>query len=497
MTASPFRIYDSLRRQKVPFEPLTPGTIGMYLCGPTTYAPAHIGHAYSAISFDTVRRSLEFLGWKVTFVRNVTDIDDKVIKRAAEVGRDPLEMSAFYADAYNRDMARFAVRAPDVEPKVTGHIQQIITLIERLVANGHAYAVGGDVYYEVEKFPAYGRLSGQTLDQLRDGARVDIDERKKNPADFALWKSAKPNEPSWDSPWGKGRPGWHIECSAMTVTHLGVTFDIHAGGKDLIFPHHENEIAQSQGADGEGTFARYWMHNGFLNFEGEKMAKSVGNVFGCDAIAAAVGGEALRYFCVKQHYRSPVDFEVQRVDGTVRFVSLEAADRELAKFYAALAAIDAFVAQGGDGGDGAVSPEADKLVPAAREALAEDFNAPGVIAALHGALTEAHKLLESGKGVDKQVRRRTLARLARDMRAVGAAIGIFEQDPVTYLRERRARLVERKHIDIAAVEAKIAERKAAREAKDYARGDEIRNELAAQGVALHDTPSGTDWSVQD
>jgi cysteinyl-tRNA synthetase len=486
-----------MRRQKVPFEPMQPGKVGMYLCGPTTYAPAHIGHAYSAIAFDTVRRSLQFLGWHVNYVRNVTDIDDKIIKRANETGEDPLAMSARFADAYNRDMALFNVRPPDVEPKVTGHIKEIVTIVERLIANGKAYAVDGDVYYAVESFPPYGRLSGQTLDQLRDGARVDIDERKRYPADFALWKSAKPGEPSWDSPWGKGRPGWHIECSAMTVTHLGATFDIHAGGKDLIFPHHENEIAQSQGADGEGTFARYWMHNGFLNFEGVKMSKSLGNVFDCDQIAAAVGGEALRYFCVKHHYRSPVDFDVQVIDSGVRFFSLEAADRELAKFYDVLARIDREVASD-DGGSGAVMPEAEKLVPDAREALADDFNAPVVVAALHAALTLANKLLESGKGVDKQLRRRTLARLGRDMRTVGAAIGVFVQEPAAYLRARRGRLVKTKNIDVAAVQAKIAERTAARAAKDYARGDAIRKELGDAGVAVHDLPGGgTDWSIQD
>jgi cysteinyl-tRNA synthetase len=474
----------------------------MYLCGPTTYAPAHIGHAYSAISFDTVRRALEFLGWKVKFVRNVTDVDDKIIKRANETGQDPLAMSAKYADDYNRDMARFGVRPPDVEPKVSGHIQEIIQLTERLIANGHAYAVDGDVYYSVEKFAPYGKLSGQTIDELRDGARVSVDERKKAAVDFALWKSAKPGEPSWDSPWGKGRPGWHIECSAMTVTHLGPTFDIHAGGKDLIFPHHENEIAQSQGADGEGTFARHWMHNGFLNFEGVKMSKSLGNVFDCDQIAAAVGGEALRFFCIKHHYRSPVDFDVQvsdEPDGTksVRFFSLETADRELAKFYDALAKIEVVIADG-DGGTGNVMPEAEKLVPAAREALAEDFNSPIVVASLHEALTLANKLLESSKGVDKQLRKRTLARLGKDIRIVGSAIGVFEQSPKNYLTERRARLVKAKKIDVALVEAKIAERKAARDAKDWARSDEIRNELAAMGVALHDQPGGgTDWSVQD
>ncbi|HUS32726.1 MAG TPA: cysteine--tRNA ligase [Kofleriaceae bacterium] len=492
----PFRLYDSMRRQKVSFEPLAAGKVGMYVCGPTTYAPAHIGHAYSAIAFDTVRRSLEFLGWDVTYVRNVTDIDDKIINRANEAKEDPFAMSARFAADYNRDMARFGVRPPTIEPKVTSHIQEIIAIVGRLIANDKAYAVDGDVYYEVEKFPPYGKLSGQTLDQLKDGARIDVDTRKRNPADFALWKSAKPGEPSWDSPWGKGRPGWHIECSAMTVTHLGPTFDLHAGGKDLIFPHHENEIAQSQGADGEGTFARYWLHNGFLNFEGVKMSKSLGNVFNCDQIAAAVGGEALRYFCVKHHYRSPVDFDVQATDTGVRFFSLEAADRELAKFYETLKKIDDFIAEG-DGGAGAVQPEAEKLVSEAREALADDFNAPVVVASLHAALTHANKLLESGKGIDKELRRRTLARLGKDMRTVGAAIGVFTQDPTAYLTERRARLVQIKAIDIGAVEAKIAERAAARAAKDFKRGDEIRDELKQMGVALHDGKSGTDWSVQD
>jgi cysteinyl-tRNA synthetase len=490
-----------MRRGKVAFEPLVPGKIGMYVCGPTTYAPAHIGHAYSAIAFDTVRRSLEFLGWDVTYVRNVTDIDDKIIKRAAETGEDPFAMSARYAADYNTDMARFNVKTPTIEPKVTGHIPQIIAIVERLIANGKAYAVDGDVYFEVETFPPYGRLSGQTLDELRDGARISVDERKKSPADFALWKSAKPGEPSWNSPWGKGRPGWHIECSAMTVTHLGATFDIHAGGKDLIFPHHENEIAQSQGADGEGTFARYWLHNGFLNFEGVKMSKSLGNVFNCDQIAAAVGGEALRFFCVSHHYRSPVDFEVEVTAGdppTVRFRSLEGADRNLAGFYKTLQRIDQFLAQGGDGGDGAVLPDAEKLVPEAHAALADDFNAPVVVAALHAAATLANKLLDEGKGIDKQMRRRTLARLGRDLRAVGAAIGVFARSPATYLAERRARLVAAKAIDVAWVDAKIAERAAARAAKDYGRGDAIRDELAVRGVALHDLPGGgTDWSVED
>jgi len=489
---TPFRLHDSMRRQKVAFEPLVPGQIGMYVCGPTTYAPAHIGHAFSAIAFDTVRRSLEFLGWQVRYVRNVTDIDDKIIKRAHETGEDPFAMSAKFAADYNRDMARFFVRAPDIEPKVTTHIAEIVALIERLVANGHAYEAGGDVYYEVAKFAPYGRLSGQSLDQLRDGARIEVDERKKDPADFALWKSAKPGEPSWDSPWGKGRPGWHIECSAMTVKHLGVTFDIHAGGKDLIFPHHENEIAQSQGADGDHTFARYWLHNGFLNFEGEKMSKSLGNVFDCEQIAAAVGGEALRFFCVQHHYRSPVHFEVQREGDGVRFLSLEEADRDVAYFYETLHKLASFAEE-----PGAVMPDAEKLVPAAREALADDFNTPVVVAAMHEAGKLANRLIDQPKGIDKQLRKRTLARIARDLRHVGGALGLLSQDPAAYRAERRARLVRAKKIDSAAVGAKIAERSAARVAKNFARADEIRDELLGMGVQLHDGQDTTDWSVTD
>jgi cysteinyl-tRNA synthetase len=500
---TPVRLYDSMRRDKVPFEPLEPGKVSMYVCGPTPYAPAHIGHAYSAIAFDTVRRSLRFLGYEVRYVRNITDVEDKIIKRANELGEDPMALAARFAADYNRDMARFGVLPPDVEPKVSTHISEIIALIERLVGNGSAYPVDGDVYFEVATFPAYGALSGMKRDELRAGERVEIDERKRDPADFALWKTAKPGEPAWDSPWGKGRPGWHIECSAMTEAHLGESFDLHGGGKDLIFPHHENELAQSRGAYGPTTFARHWLHNGFINFKGEKMSKSLGNVIDCREIADAVGGEALRLFCVSHHFRSPVDFEFEsirdeagRVIGA-RFHSLEAADKKLAYFYTTLRRIEAFLAQGkaGDAGDAAVVPEAERLVPDARAALADDFNTPVVVAALYEAAAVANRLLDEPKGIDKQVRRRSLARLARDIRAVGDALGVFSADPAAYLTERRARLVQRHAIDAAAVERLLAERTAARAAKDFARSDAIRNELTALGVALHDTPHGTEWNV--
>ena len=497
------RLYDSFRREKVAFEPIEPGKVGMYVCGPTPYAPAHIGHAYSAIAFDTIRRSLGFLGYQVRYVRNVTDVEDKIIKRASETGEDPMVLAARFAADYNRDMARFGVLPPDVEPKVSTHIAEIVALIERLIAGGVAYPLDGDVYFEIARFPAYGQLSGMPLSELIEGKRVEIDERKRSPADFALWKAAKPGEPAWDSPWGRGRPGWHIECSAMTTAHLGESFDLHGGGKDLIFPHHENEIAQSQGAYGPGTFSRYWLHNGFLNFKGEKMSKSLGNVVDCSEIADAVGGEALRLFCVSHHFRSPVDFDFeavrdaeQRVIGA-RFHSLEAADKKLEYFYTTLKRIDEFVAQGGDGGAGAVLAEADRLGPAAQAALADDINTPVALAAAYEAAALANRLLDEGKGIDKQQRRRTLARIAADLRRVGGALGVFAADPAAYLAERRARLVKRRGIDAALVERLIGDRTAARAAKDFARSDAIRGELAALGVALHDTPRGTEWSVQD
>jgi cysteinyl-tRNA synthetase len=499
----PVRLHDSLRREKVVFEPLEAGKVGMYVCGPTPYTAAHIGHAYSAIAFDTIRRSLMFLGYQVRFVRNITDVEDKIIKRANELGEDPMALAARYAADYNRDMARFGVLPPDAEPKVSTHIPEIIALIERLIAKGSAYQIDGDVNFEIATFPAYGALSGMKLEDLRAGERVEVDPRKRSPDDFALWKAAKPGEPAWDSPWGRGRPGWHIECSAMTHAHLGETFDLHGGGKDLIFPHHENEIAQSRGAYGPATFARYWLHNGFLNFKGEKMARSLGNVIDCAEIADAVGGEALRWFCVSHHFRSPVEFEFEAIRDPAghvigaRFHSLEAADKKLEYFYTTLKRIDDFTAQAGPPPEGPVMPEAERLLPDARAALADDFNTPVVVAALYDAAALANRLLDEGKGIDKQLRRRTLARIASDIRSVGTALGAFTSAPASYLADRRARLIKRRGIDVAAVERLLAQRVAARSAKDFARGDALRAELGALGVALHDTPHGTDWSVHD
>jgi cysteinyl-tRNA synthetase len=491
------RIYDSLQREKILFEPLVPGQVSIYLCGPTTYDSAHIGHAYSAICFDTIRRSLAWLGLKVTFVRNITDVEDKIFARAAQRGEPPLILASRYADEYNADMTRFHVLPPDIEPRVSTHIDDIITLIARLLERGAAYTIDGDVYFSVEAFPPYGRLSGQSLEALRAGARVEVDARKRAPADFALWKSAKPGELAWDAPWGRGRPGWHIECSAMSLRHLGDTFDIHCGGKDLIFPHHENEIAQSQAAHGEHTFARVWMHNGFLNFSGEKMSKSLGNVFGCGQIADAVGAEALRFFSVSHHYRSPVNFEVENEGGVVVFRDLEVADRRLDYFYTTLRRLDDFLGASRDVDAGEVVPEAEKLVPAAREALSDDFNTPVVIAALGEAAKAANKLLDEPKSAPKPVRRRSLAQLARDIRAVGGALGLFLSEPAAFLDERRSRLAGKRGIDPAQVAVLLSERAAARQAKDFARADALRDRIKDMGVEVLDTPHGVDWKIAE
>jgi len=494
------RIYDSLQKQKVPFTPLVEGKVTMYLCGPTTYDSAHIGHAYSAICFDVVRRSLSWLGYDVRFVRNITDVDDKIIKRSAERDMDPMELAGHYADEYNADMSELGIDPPDVEPRVSTHIGEIIALIQRLEEHSRAYVVdGGDVYFSVESFPPYGRLSGQSIDDLRSGARVEVDGRKQSPVDFALWKAAKPGEPSWDSPWGKGRPGWHIECSAMTTRHLGETFDIHAGGKDLIFPHNENEIAQSQGPFGEGTFARYWMHNGFLNFAGEKMSKSIGNCFGSREVAKAAGPEAVRFFAVSHHYRSPANFEIEgTADGKgVIFRDLEAADKRLDYFYSTLKRIDDFLAVGKTPEPGDVLPESDKVLPESRAALLDDFNAPVVVATMGEAAKLANKLLDEPKSAPKAVRRRTLAKLADDLRDVGGALGLFRTAPREFLAKRRERLALKRALDVAQVETLLAERNQARTDKDFAKADTLRDQLAAMGVEVLDTADGVDWRVVD
>jgi cysteinyl-tRNA synthetase len=519
-------LYDTLCATKRPLELCEPGRAGIYCCGPTVYDMSHVGHARAALAPDVLVRFLRQQGVQVQYVRNVTDIDDKIIKRAAETGASPRDVAEKYLDEYHRDLDTLGMLRPDVEPKVSTHIDEIIALIGKLVDNGLAYAVDGDVYYEVARFAPYGRLSKRDPEELRAGARVEVDERKRAPGDFAVWKAAKPGEPSWDSPWGAGRPGWHIECSAMSARHLGETFDIHTGGLDLVFPHHENEIAQSQGASGEGTFAQHWMHNGFVNFAGEKMSKSLGNFFTIREVTALYHPEALRYFLLAVHYKRGVNFDVrvqcpacdvemslddqssgrcsscgaqtsvEVLRQRVRFPGLEEADERVAYVYETLQAARAFVEQTGATDDGAAVPEPvggalDRFVAAMRD----DLNTAAAIAELSEPLGTVNRLLQSGKGVDKNERKRTIARFLALFDVVGNVLGCFERDPDAWLAARRDLKARRIGLDVARVEHLVAQRNAARAAKDFARADELRAELTALGVEVRDGKGTTAWTL--
>lgn len=470
-------LYNTLSGRLEPFESIEPLKVRMYVCGVTVYDYCHIGHARSALVFDVLRRYLEYSGFAVEFVKNFTDVDDKIIKRANERGVSCEAITSEFIDAYYRDMAKLGIRPATKEPKATDHMGDIIAIIGRLITKGLAYAVDGDVYFQVEKYAAYGRLSKRKLEDLQAGARVDVDERKRHPMDFALWKSSKPGEPSWPSPWGPGRPGWHIECSAMSIKHLGETFDIHGGGMDLIFPHHENEIAQSCGATGK-EFARYWIHNGFVQVNQEKMSKSLGNFFTIREIfeksewSEAVTGEVLRYFLLSTHYHGPLDFSDQ---------ALKEAKNALNGFY------DLFnrLTESGQGtkqSDGAVAARLDETKRAFEAAMSNDLNTPVALAAFQTLRSETNKLL--GAGLSTKERRQ--AREA--FRSLGQVLGLFQLDNWIFNVEIGGRL---NPLGDAVIDAMVAERTAAKLQKDFKRADQIRTELASLGIRIEDKPDGT------
>jgi len=484
------RIYDTREKKKVELTPREPGKVGIYVCGVTVYDLCHVGHARTLVAFDVIVRHLRRRGLEVCLVRNITDVDDKIIRKANAEGKSAAEVANFYADAMSTDMAALGISPPDVEPKATEHIAEDLDVIKRLEAKGLAYAAEGDVYYSVAGFSRYGGLSGQSVDDLQAGARIEVGEHKRSPLDFTLWKGAKPGEPFWDSPWGPGRPGWHIECSAMAHRYLGDSFDIHGGGSDLIFPHHENEIAQSEGAF--GSFARHWMHSGMVNFGGEKMSKSLGNVVTIRRVAETHDLEALRLLLISVHYRSPANFTIARDgEGQSVYPDLDEAEARLDYFYRTLERLDAFLAPVKLADP--ISPS--KLAEEAGAAMDDDFNTAAAIGHLYDAFVLANKLLDDPKAMPKPQRQQTLAAIARDAREIGVTLGIMRRKPDEFLLGRRDRLCVRRKIDRAIVEARLADRTAARAGKDFKLADEIRAELRDKGVELMDTTAGTNWRV--
>jgi cysteinyl-tRNA synthetase len=460
-------LYNTLAREKQVFEPIDANSVGMYVCGPTVYDYAHIGNARPAVVFDVLFRLLRrrYGPEHVTYVRNITDVDDKIINAHKETGEPIEEITARTARAYRDDMHALGCLDPDIEPRATRHIDEMVAMIGTLVDGGHAYAADGHVLFDVPSMPEYGALSRRNIDEMIAGARVEVAPYKRNPQDFVLWKPSVGDEPGWDSPWGRGRPGWHIECSAMSGRYLGETFDIHGGGQDLIFPHHENEIAQSRCAHGGLPFVRYWVHNGYLMTEGEKMSKSLGNFYTVHDLLKEYPGEAIRLVLLQTHYRQPLDFTK---DGIAQ------ARHTLDRFYSALRANAEVAAD--------VDVEADGLetMAAVEQALADDINTPAALAHLHDALGALNK----AEGPEH------IARHKAALLAGGKLLGLFDRDPEDWFRwqpEGAETLAE------AEIERLIEKRAQARKARDFATADAVREELGARGVQLEDRPDGTIW----
>jgi cysteinyl-tRNA synthetase len=460
------RIHNSLSGQKEELKPIVAGALGMYVCGLTVYDYVHIGHARMLLVFDMVSRYLRHRGYRLTYVRNITDIDDKIIRRAAENGEPIGALTQRFIDAMNEDCSALGIVRPDHEPRATQYVPQMIAMIGELIARDYAYlARNGDVMYAVARFAPYGRLSGKNLADLRAGARVEVDESKRDPLDFVLWKHAKPGEPSWPSPWGAGRPGWHIECSAMASALLGVNFDLHGGGLDLKFPHHENEIAQSCAASG-ARFANLWMHNGFVNIDDEKMSKSLGNFFTLREVLPTLRHpEVLRFFVLSSHYRGPINYSLELLDQ---------ADASLNRLYTALRDV--------------ALTEAPPSAASARfhEVLDDDFNTPEALAVLQVLAREVNSAKDAGDAA-------LAAQLASELKALGSVLGLFGVAPSQWFRltKRGAQqLPTQDALSDADIESRIAARTAARRARDFAQSDRIRDELAAAGVVLEDRAGG-------
>ena len=489
------RLYNTLTKKKEKFVPIKEGKIGIYVCGITAYDVCHIGHARSAVVFDVIYRYLKYRDYEVTYVKNFTDVDDKIIGKANAEGTDIYDISERYIKEHNEDMDRLGVVRPTVAPKATENINGMIRLIGTLMEKGLAYVVDGDVYYSVEKFEGYGKLSGRGLDDMLAGARIDVDEKKKNPFDFVLWKSSKEGEPWWDSPWGRGRPGWHIECSVMSQRFLGDTFDIHGGGEDLIFPHHENEIAQSEGATGK-PFATYWIHNGFIKVDSEKMSKSLGNTLTIKEVLTAYHPEVVRFFILQSHYKSYIDFSD---------ASIAEARVGMERVYTMLKNIKDALNEGADfsdtsekdlsGEDNKVWGKVSTLPDRFREAMDDDFNT----AMAMGYIFDTVRIINGYISKNSAPTRESLFVLneARErIRELGKVLGLFLEDPDEYFEKDKEREARKSDLDVEEVERLIDERKRARESKDWHRADELRDLLSAMGIIIKDTSISTTWKVK-
>ena len=475
------RIFNTLNSKKELFEPLEAGKVRMYVCGPTVYDACHIGHARSVVVFDVIARYLKEKGYDVTYIRNFTDVDDKIIQKANQLGIDSTAVAERFIEEFYQDMDALNVQRATIEPKATDHIAQIVEFIEKLILKGFAYPINGDVYYSVEKFKRYGKLSGRKLEDMEAGARIDIDERKQNPFDFALWKSAKPGEPAWDSPWGLGRPGWHIECSAMSREYLGETFDIHGGGKDLCFPHHENEIAQSESLSGK-PFVRYWVHNGFVNINQEKMSKSLGNFLMIKDVLKSYHPETVRLFLLSNHYRSPIDFTDKAMDES---------SKGLDKIYALLERVEKkvgpiFLVQ---------DVEPGICWKHFCDAMDDDFNSARSIGIIFDTVRSLNRLLDQHENNLPSEVKQTLQSGLADIRRTGEILGMFLEHPTQYFDNKQTQVLEQKSIDHAVVAEMVEQREAARKSKNWEMADQIRKELVDMGISLEDRAEGPVWKI--
>jgi cysteinyl-tRNA synthetase len=499
-------IYNTLTRRKETFQPREPGKVYMYVCGPTTYNYIHLGNARPLVFFDTVRRYLAYRGYDVLYVQNFTDVDDKIINRAREEGEDPLSLARKYIDEYFKDADALNVRRADRHPRVSGHMPDIVRVVEELVQKGSAYEVDGDVYFEVRKFPGYGKLSGRSLEDMQAGARVEVDTRKRDPMDFAVWKAAKPGEPSWDSPWGPGRPGWHIECSVMSLKYLGSGFDIHGGGYDLIFPHHENEIAQSEAATGK-TFVRYWMHNGFITVKEEKMSKSLDNFFLVRDILAKFSPEVVRFFLLSTHYRSPLDFDDEKLAAAGR--GLERIKTSIRLLTEALAREEEMRGEGdgeagpgpaevpGKGKEAAGSLKAalDEMKASFESAMDDDFNTALAISVIFDLAREVNSLVQQLGAKISLPEKEALQKAMALFNSFNEVTGIFKVDPAgRILLEDTA--AEKSGLTEGLLSLIIDIRQEARKKKHWATADRIRDGLKELGIILEDTPRGVRWKKQ-